>query len=192
MTNLIAEGFSLSHAAILDGSTGAEHVDGDIYGVNEASLDPDTDSYDNEGDDTILSSWNWLNFAEVSVQGGYVPFKLIALLTGETISSSGTGANERVEILLWTDRSMNVAPKPMLIRIPSKNDLGTTRTLEFVLFKVQFAPITFEGPTYKDGLKINYGGKALMSVNDEKGALLSAGFPVPVGTKAVGRLLSRA
>ena len=33
MTNLIAEGFSLSHAAILDGSTGAEHVDGDIYGA---------------------------------------------------------------------------------------------------------------------------------------------------------------
>lgn len=186
-----AEGFSVSHAAILDGTTGAEHVDGDIYGVNEASLDPDTDSYDNEGDDAVLSNWAWMNFATVNVQAGYIPFKLIQLLTGETMTSSGANPNDFYSTLMWTDRSSNVPPKPMLVRIPSKDADGLTRSLEFVLFKVQFEPITFDGPTYRDGLKINYNGRCLMSLNDEKGVLLSTAYGVPVGTRAIARLVSR-
>lgn len=191
MSTGIFEGFSLSHAAILDGTTGAEHVDGDIYGVNDGSLEPDTDDFDNEGDDAILSTWQWLNFATVNVQAGYVPFRLISLLTGETAVSSGTAPNDYYSIQLWTDRSMNVAPRPMLIRIPSKDSAGTVRTMEFVLYRVQFAPITFEGPTYKDGLKINYTGKALMSLTNEAGELLSTAYGIPVGTKAVGRMINR-
>lgn len=186
------EGFSLSHAAILDGTTGAEEIDGDIYGVNNASLDPDTDDYDNEGDDTVLSTWQWLNYANIQVEGGYVPFRLIALLTGELVTSSGAAPNDTFETHLWTDRSMNVPPKPMLIRIPSKDSAGVIRTMDFVLYKVQFAPIGFDGPQYKDGLKIQYNGKALMSTLDETGSLLSDVYPdLPVGAKAVGRLINR-
>ncbi len=182
MSTAIQEGFSLSHAAILDGTTGAEEVDGDIYGVNDASLEPDTDNYENEGDDQVMSTWAWLNFATVTVQGGYVPFRLISLLTGEAVTSSGADPNDYYEIELWTDRSINVGPKPMLIRIPSRDSAGAARKLEFVLYKVQFDPITFDGPTYKDGLKINYQGRALLSDRDETGALLG-------GFKSVGRLL---
>lgn len=186
------EGFSLSHVAILNGTTGAEEVDGDIYGVNEASLEPDSDSYDNEGDDSILSTWNWLNKATLTVQGGYIPIKLVSLLSGETIFSSGAGAAQQHEILLWTDRSMNVPAKPVLIRVPARDDLGTVRTLEFCLFKVNFAPITFDGPSYKDGLKVNYEGTAVFSKYNEKAVLLSTAYAgVPVGTKAVGRLVSK-
>ena len=53
----IVEAFSLSHAQILNGATPFASVTtgssdwGDIFGVNDASLDPDSDSYDNEGDD---------------------------------------------------------------------------------------------------------------------------------------------
>jgi len=186
------EGFSLSHVAVLDGSTGAELVDGDIYGVNEASLDPDTDSYDNEGDDAVLSTWYWLNGATLTVQGGYLPMKLVAALTGETIKSSGAGAAQQNEILLWTDRSMNVAPKPVLIRIPARDDSGNPRTLDLVLFKVNFSPITFDGPSYKDGLKINYEGKATYSTKNEAGVLLSTAYSgFPVGGKAVAKALSK-
>jgi hypothetical protein len=185
------EGFSLSHAAILDGTTGAEHVDGDIYGVNEATLEPDTDTYDNEGDDFVLSTWGWLNYASLEVKGGYIPFKLITLLSGEATTSSGVAPNDYFTQLLWTDRSLNVAPRPVLIRIPSKDADGAVRSLEFVLFKVQFDPIKFEGPTYKDGLKINYSGRALPSLNNEAGVLLSTAYGVPVGTRAVARMVSR-
>jgi len=184
------EAFSLSHAAILDGTTGAEQVDGDIYGVDEANLAPNIGNFDNEGDDTILSTWFWLNYAEITVQGGYVPFKLIALMTGETMTSSGSaGPSEYDQIQMWTDRSMNVAPKPMLVRMPAKDANGNPVTLDFVLYKVQFQPITFTGPKYKTGLKVGYSGRALMSANDETGTPLSTNYPVPSGTKAVGRLI---
>jgi hypothetical protein len=184
MSTQIVEAFSLSHVAILDGATGAEEVDGDVYGVNEASLEPDEDEFQNEGDDTVLSTWRWLNNAELTVQAGYIPFPLIELLYGEPVTSSGTDPNDFFEVEIWTDRGMNIAAKPVLIRMPSKDHLGAVRTLDIVLYRVQFGPITFDGPVYKDGLKVNYSGRALLSTVDETGASLG-------GYKAVGRLISR-
>lgn len=168
------EAFSLSHAAILDGATGLEEVDGDIFGVNEGSLDPDTDEFENEGDDVVLSTWEWLNFATVTIQAGYVTFALISLLTGEVVTSSGSAPDDFYEIEIWTDRSFNVASRPMYLRMPAKWADGTVRELEGVLYKVSFAPLTFDGPAYKDGLKINYSGKALLSDNDEAGQALGS------------------
>lgn len=181
MSSSIVEGFSLSHVAILNGTTGAEAAD--IYGVREASLDVDTDSYDNNGDDTILSTWSWFNFATLTVTAGYVPFDVIALLSGVTITSSGTSPADYFNLPLWSENSLNTPTRPVLIRVPSKDHLGAARSLDFVLYKVQFQPITFDGPSYKDGLLLNYTGKALMAAADEKGTALSE--------KAIGRLVSR-
>lgn len=177
----IVEGFSLSHAAILNGSTGAEAAD--IYGVREASLDIDTDSFDNTGDDTILSTWSWFNFATISVQGGYIPFDLVALLSGAVLTSSGVAPADYYNLPLWNINSLNQPTRPMLIRVPSKTSAGAVRNLDFVLYKVQFDPISFDGPSYKNGLVINYSGKALMSTLDEKGAALSEA--------SIGRIISR-
>ena len=185
MATKILEGFSVSHAAILDGATGAELVNGDIYGVNEASLDLDSDSYDNEGDDTVLSSWAWMNYATLTVQGGYIPFDLLAVLTGEAVTTTGVAPADIHKILLWSQASLNVAPKPVLIRMPAKDSNGVPRTLDIVLFKVQFDPISFDGPSYKEGLKLNYRGKALLSTIDETGA------PLAGGARAVGRLVHK-
>jgi len=186
----IVEGFSLSHAAILDGTTGAEAVNGDIYGIRSGSIELDTDSYDNTGDDAVLSTWYWFNKATLTVQSGYVPFNTIALLSGSKVTSSGTGNNDFYTLPLWEDRQQNTTPRPVLIRVPSKDKDGILRTLDFVLFKVQFQPISFDGPTYKDGLLLNYTGTALMSDKDEKGAQVldsQSGLP----SKAIGRLVSR-
>ena len=177
----IIEGFSLSHAAILDGTTGAETAD--IYGVREASIEVDTDSFDNTGDDAVLSGWQWFNFATVSVKSGYIPMDLVALLYGATIVSSGAAPNDTFSIPLWNKGGLNSPTRPMLIRIPSKTSTGQVRTLDVVLYKVQFAPITLEGPSYKDGLVASYSGKAMMSTVDEKGTNLTEA--------AIGRLVSR-
>jgi hypothetical protein len=182
MAGNIFEGFSVSHAAILDGTTGAETAD--IYGIREGSVELDTDSFDNTGDDTILSTWNWFNFATVSITSGYIPFSVISLLTGVSYTSSGTGEATKYEMPLWDERSLNTAPRPMLIRVPSKDAAGMPRNLDFILYKVQFAPFSFDGPSYKDGLVLNYSGKALLSNVDEKGATLGA------GVRAVGRLVN--
>lgn len=183
MSTTIVEGFSLSHAAILDGATGAEAVDGDIYGIRSGTIEVDSDSYDNTGDDSVLSVWFWFNYANVSIQSGYVPFKTIAMLSGTTVASSGTTPNDYFSTPLWQEDSLNTPTRPMLIRVPSKDSAGAVRTLDFVLYKVQFQPISFDGPSYKDGLLLNYNGRALMSSTDERGVALSK--------RAIGRLVSR-
>ena len=73
----IIEGFSLSHAAILDGTVAATEV-ADIYGIREGTLDVSTDSYDNTGDDQVLSTWNWINYATLSITSGFIPFDLLS------------------------------------------------------------------------------------------------------------------
>lgn len=189
MAHPTVEGFSLSHAAILNGSTGLEEEFGDIYGIRSGSLELDQDSYDNTGDDAILSTWFWANRANITVQSGYVPFQTIALLSGSHIDSSGTGASETFSLPLWEERQMNTQPRPMLIRVPSKDKTGVVRRLDFVLYKVQFSPFSFDGPAYKEGLLLNYQGTALFSDTDEKGQPVVdsvTGLP----TKAIGRLLS--
>lgn len=166
----IIEGFSLSHCAVLDGETGAEVAD--IYGVREATIEVDTDSYDNNGDDAILSSWQWFNFATLSVTSGYLPMEVAALLANTTITEGGTTPNLTHSMPLWSQNSLNTPTRPVLVRIPSKDSTGAVRTMDVVLFKVQFAPLTLEGPSYKDGLVTSYSGKAVMSSVDEKGVAL--------------------
>lgn len=184
------EAFSLTHAQVLDGATTFHNAltlgqDYDIYGVDQASLEPDTDSFENEGDDAVLSTWEWLNFASVNVRAGYLSFPLIATLTGQAIASSGAGASQWLEMDLWHEDSFNVGSRPMLIRMPSKDANGAVRLLDIGLYKVSFAPMTFDGPAYKDGLKVNYNGRALLSPTDETGATFAD------GKKRIGRLISR-
>jgi hypothetical protein len=181
----IVEGFSISHAAILNGATGVEDPVGDIYGIRDGSLEPDFDSYDNTGDDAVLSTWFWFNYATVTISGGYIPFALIALMSGETLTSSGTGSTTVYELPIWTSTSLNVQPRPMVIRVPSKDQNGLIRTLDIVLYKVQFQPIAFTGPTYKDGLVVNYTGRALLSDRKENGVLIGG------GARQIGRLISK-
>lgn len=178
MATGIFEAFSVSHAAILNGSTGAELAD--IYGVREGSVSVDSDSFDNTGDDAVLSNWFWFNYAEVTISSGYVPFDVIGLLTGAPVTSTG----DTWSMPIWTQSSLNQAPRPVLIRVPSKDSAGAVREMDIVLFRVQFQPISFDGPTYKDGLVLNYSGRAVISPVDETGTTLTE--------KAIGRLVNRA
>lgn len=192
-TSQILEGFSVSHAQILDGTesfldalkrTGTDLESWDVYGVNEASVEPDTDNYDNEGDNAVLSKWNWMNFAELSVQAGYISFPLISSLTGAPVRSTTNGSAPTYSIDLWSETMFNIAPRPMLIRVPSRDKFGTPCALIIGLYRVNFAPITFEGPTYKEGLKVNYNGQAVLSEWDETGAALT-------GTDALGQIIKK-
>lgn len=173
----IYESFSVSHAAILDGTTGAEVAD--IYGVREGSVSVNSDSHDNTGDDAVLSSWFWFNYAEIKISSGYVPFAVISLLTGAPATSSSDTWN----IPLWTASSLNQPPRPVLIRVPSKDSLGAVRTMDIILYRVQFQPIAFDGPTYKDGMTLNYTGRAVLSTVNEAGTVLTE--------RAIGRLVNK-
>jgi hypothetical protein len=173
----IFEVFSVSHAAILDGTTGAETAD--IYGVRQGSVSVNSDSYDNTGDDAVLSNWFWFNYAEISISSGYVPFHVISLLTGAPITST----SDTWSLPMWTEKSLNQPPRPVLIRVPSKDSLGAVRTMDIILYRVQFQPIAFDGPNYKDGLVLNYTGRAVLSTADETGNALTE--------RAIGRLVNK-
>jgi hypothetical protein len=82
------EGFSVTHAAILDGKTSATETD--IYGVRTASIAPDLGNFDNTGDDGVLSTWNWFNFATLTVESGFIGFDLAAQMSGTTVEVGGT------------------------------------------------------------------------------------------------------
>lgn len=181
------EAFSVSHAAVLDGTTTADNVTAgtDIYGVEEASITPNSDEFANNGDDQELSYWYWMNNADVVVRGGYLSMETAKLITGAAITSSGTGASQMFKQNLWQDDTFNTAPFPLLIRCPSRDSGGVVRTLDFVLYKVQCKPMEIDGPRYKDGLKVSFNGKALLSTADETGTALGS------GRKAVGRIVSR-
>ncbi len=190
MVSSTVEGFSLSHAAILDGATGLEEESGAIYGIRSGSLELDQDSYDNTGDDVILSTWYWGNKVTLTVQSGYIPFQTLSLISGSKVKSSGSGDDVQFSLPLWELESMNTTPRPMLIRVPSKDKDGVTRVLDFILYKVQFQPFSFDGPSYKEGLLLNYSGSALFSDVDEKGQpVLDSRTGKP--TKAIGRLVSK-
>lgn len=202
------EGFSVSHAAILDGTTRAELVYQqtgvdtlggggqltgefwDVYGVRDAALTVNEGMYDNTGDDAVLSSWFWFNYVDVAVKSGFIPFDTLSGLTGSpitTISSAGTGNS--FSLPLWEISSLNQPRRPMLIRVPSKDAAGATRTLDFVLYSVQFQPLKFTGPTYKTGLEVDYSGRALISNYDETGLTLNSSNPYGQ-QRAIGRLIS--
>lgn len=183
MATTTVEGFSVSKAAILDGTTGAEAVDGDIYGVRNGTLAANTGNYDNTGNDAILSTWFWIDNATLTIEGGYVPFKTMALLAGSSVTSSGAAPNDYYSMPLWNRSSNNQPPKPVLVRVPAKDINGVVREIWFVLFKVIFAPFNFTGPQYKSGLLLSYTGRAVFSSLDETGAAL----PEP----AIGRLVNR-
>jgi hypothetical protein len=181
MTAPTIEGFSVTSASILDGTTGAEAAR--IFGVRSGSLDIDQSQYDNTGDDQILSTWTWFNFATLTIESGFIPFPTLALITGGTITSSGVGPNDYWNIPLWNINSQNQPTRPVLIRVPSKDSLGNPRAMDFVIYRCQFEPIKFTGPRYKDGLVCTYTGRCLISSLDERGQALPE--------KAIGRIVSR-
>ena len=177
------EGFSLSHAAILSGATGAENAT--VYGVRNGTISTDQGNFENTGDDVVLSEHFWINFANVTIEQGYVSFETIALLTGTTVTSSGAAGADYYAIPLWTLNSMNQPTQPMAIRVPSKDTLGQVRTLDFVLYAVQYQPFNFTGPSYKTGLSCSIAGRALFSAVNEGGTALPSTYP-----KSIGRMVS--
>ena len=195
-TTLYQEGFSISHAGILDGTNGAEGQT--VYGVRNGTLSTDNGNFENTGDNVVLSEWFWINFANVTIESGFISFPTIADITGTSISSSGTSPNDYYALPLWTLNSMNVVTKPMALRVPAKDSAGNLRVLDFVLYRVQFQPFNFTGPSYKNGLTVSIAGRALFSTVDEAGNALpiayggpgvEPGTSTPAGL-SIGRMIS--
>ena len=171
MPNPNVTAFSLSHAAILDGSTAAELAD--LFGVNEGSLELESDSYERTGDDKILSTTRWITKGTLSLKSNYVPLDLMAVLYGTPVVSGAEG----LTMQLWSEKAMNIAPRPVVVQAPGETDAGVPITMKFVLYKVKFGQITFDQfLSYKEGLAISLEGDALLSDKDELGQAFTDGL----------------
>jgi hypothetical protein len=162
-----SEAFSLSGAAILSGTTGANVTD--IYGIRTGTLSANISQYDNTGNDRVLSRWVWSDYATVTIETGYIPWSMYAQITGDTINSSGAAPNDYFTAPLWDIVSLNQPTQPMRLRSTAKDSVGRVQTFEIILYKVQFNPINFTGPAYKTGLNFSCSGTALYSNTDEVG-----------------------
>lgn len=185
----VAEAFSIRHAAILDGTSLDDHEFGDIYGIRSGTLELDQDSYDNTGDDTVLSTWFWANKVNLTIQAGYIPFQTLELIYGTKAISSTTGGKLTTSFAFLEENRMQPKPRPVRLRLPSKDKEGNEQIMDIILYKVQFQPFSFDGPSYKEGLLLNYNGTALMSDTDEAGQPVVdsvTGEP----SKAVGRIIT--
>lgn len=159
--------FSLSHAAILDGETAAEVAD--IFGVNTGSLELESDTYERTGDDKILSTTRWITKGTLSLSTNYMPLDLMAILYGTPVVS-GAGEND-MTMQLWTEKGMNIRPRPVVVQAPGETADGVPLTMKFVLYKVKFGQVSFDQfMSYKEGLGVTLEGDALLSDVDELGA----------------------
>src|SRR5882672_3605918 len=134
MSTSTVEGFSITHAQILDGATDAYSVAnappfGDFYGVDNGTLNPNTGTYDNQGDNRILSSWSFFNYADLTIETGYLDFPTYSQIYGDTFTSSGTSPNDWYRMPLWSESSLNPGPRPVLLRTLGRDSLGAPRTL---------------------------------------------------------------
>lgn len=111
MPSSVVEAFSVTHAQVLDGTMSfldaalatATDDDLDVYGVDEASLSPDMGKWENEGDDAVLSRWNWLNFANVAIKGGFLSMPLLSFITKrpiDVLNAVAASVNEMQTITL--------------------------------------------------------------------------------------------
>lgn len=176
------EAFSLTHAAILADGTGLEALNGDLYGVRQASITVDVGNFDNTGDDQVLSPWFWINYATLNIQGGYIDFDTLAYISGTSVTASGTGPTDYYSVPLWNENCVVQSAKPVLIRMRSKNAATTPRIYEILLYQCTFGPLQFEGPQYKQGLTVSWTARAVLSQTDELGNTLAE--------KTIGRLIN--
>lgn len=174
-----SETFSLTGASILDGVTGAQSQD--IYGIRTGTLTTNVSQYDNTGNDTVLSRWIWSDYATVAIEGGFIPWNVYALVTGTTIGSSGTAPNDYYSLPYQDIVSLNQPTRSVRLRSTAKDSLGSLRTFDIVLYRVQFNPINFTGPAYKTGMNFSCTGTALYSTVDEAGNSLA--------NKTIGRIV---
>lgn len=182
-TNPILSSFSLSHAGILSGTSAAE--DADLFGVNEGSLELESDSYDRTGDDKILSTTRWITKGTLSLKTNYIPLDMMALLYGTEVAQDAESGG--VSMQLWTENAMNIRPRPVVVRAPGEDSDGNPYTIEIVLYKVKFGQMSFDQfMSYKEGLGLSFDADALLSDKDELGNEFTDGQGARIG-KLIGK-----
>lgn len=177
-TNLRAEGFSITYAGILP--PGQDPSQGTIFGVRSAQISPQWITTATSMDDQVIAVWNAPGAVQVAIQGGFMPWDVLAVLAGTAVSSSGAAPADYYSLPLF--RQAVTGQFPLVLRASGKDAAGNLRVIQFLAYAAQFGPLTFDGPIYKNGLAVSYTATLLLSDADETGQQLP--------DRAYGRVMS--
>lgn len=168
--NTHVEGFSISEAVLLDPDTGLPLEDGLLYGVKSGEITPEIDSWDDVSNDTYVDAWSEVKYLNVSISMSHLPVRALSLMTGSELDIPDI-TQYQMELFerSWGGQSFH----PMKITIPARDADGNNRVLYYLLYRVKFYDFDFMEASYKEGLPINFQGKAFISSVDEAGAALS-------------------
>jgi len=180
----IFEGFSLSRVAVLGGGYGSgEYGSGEygsvggtesvqLFGAQSIAITPTVTSSAMKSDDWDIGVWLALTKADVTVTNGFMSWAAISRLSGVAVASSGASPSDYYGLPLWTQYQHNTPAVPIAFRMSSRDSRSGTRTLDFVLYRVQLSVLNYTGLVYKNGLGVSYAGTVLLSSTDEAGNAL--------------------
>jgi hypothetical protein len=176
--NFHVEGFSITHAGVL--LPGEDPSQGTLYGVRSAQIAPQWVTTVSQLDDQVVNVWNAPGVVQATIQGGFMPWDVLAALAGTTVPSSGAAPADYYALPLF--RQHVTGQLPLVLRASGKDAAGNQRTIQFLAYAAQFGPVSFDGPVYKNGLTTSYTVALLLSALDETGQVLP--------DRAYGRVMS--
>jgi hypothetical protein len=165
----IFEGFSLSRVAVL-GAAGLENAQ--LVGAQSITITPTITSSDMKADDDEYGTWYVMSKADLVVVNGFMSWSAISSMSGIAVASSGVSPLDYYGLPLWTQYQHNKPVTPMAFRMASRDSRSGTRTLDFVLYRVQLSVLDYTGIVYKQGLGVSYKGTVTFSSVDEAGNVL--------------------
>jgi hypothetical protein len=177
-SHLLAEGFSITHAGVL--LPGLTQQQGKLYAVRSAQISPQWVTTVTQMDDQVVNVWNAPGSVQVTIQGGFMPWGVLADIMGTSVTSSGLTPLDYYALPLFQQKVS--AQLPLVIRASARDAAGNQRQIQFVAYAAQFGSIAFDGPVYKNGLTVSYTVTLLLSSQDETGQVLP--------DRAYGRVMS--
>ncbi len=189
----VDESFSFTRCALLD-ATGTETVQ--AYGVQAGQCTLNHTAYDNQADDSIISTWFNATTASIEITAGFATWDAIGY--GQEWIGVELGGGFKAAVSLWTEYMSQKSRIALALRATSRDlyghhrlgvpDYDPSRTFDIIFYDVRlklFKP----GPlSYKAGMTFSLSGTAYMSATDEAGNILidSNGQPY----SSIGRIVS--
>lgn len=156
------ESFSLVRGAVLSG--GIESAQ--LYGMREGKLTTSYSEFPSSSDDTVVMVWASLEYVEIEVNGGFLPFPALTTIYGWPVSTLGA------EYSVAYGLQRMPAAMPMVLRANGRNYNGQPRTFDLLFYQVQFLTVHTQR-AYKTGMECDYTAYATMSYTDEVGNALA-------------------
>jgi hypothetical protein len=166
------ESFSIYHVGVITGITETAQ----LYAVQDAKITTSWTEYPCNGDDITQLIWTDLEVVTLDVQGGFLPWAAITSIMGWPVYSSGS----QYSLATGLTSMPSGTQVSIGLRTYGRDILGRRRTVDIILYAVQFQTITWGGE-YKNGMGASYTAFAVGSYFDEGGNGLL--------TREVGRLV---